>query len=142
MPQSRAPIILPTRICSEKNCERYAAARSKRCCLCGHRAQQRRRELLNDKANHRKRARRNGGKHEAVYAQRVFERDRWRCGVCRKKIDPKLKNPHPMSVSLDHVVPLSQGGDHSYANTQATHLTCNIARGARGGGEQLRLIGW
>lgn len=37
--------------------------------------------------------------------------------------------PNPLSVSLDHTIPLSRGGQHSYANTSAMHLGCNIKKG-------------
>lgn len=48
-----------------------------------------------------------------------------------------------MSVSLDHVVPLSQGGAHDPANVQLAHLTCNVRKGAQlvERGEQLMLTG-
>jgi len=61
----------------------------------------------------------------------VYERDGWMCGLCGKPIDGTLKNPHPMSVSLDHIVPISKGGVHSMANCQAAHLRCNVAKGGR-----------
>ena len=61
----------------------------------------------------------------------VFERDEWMCGLCGDDIDPDLCHPHPMSASLDHIVPLSRGGDHSYDNSQAAHLRCNCSKGAR-----------
>lgn len=71
----------------------------------------------------------------------VYERDRWRCWLCRRRIDPKLVAPHPLAASVDHVVPQSEGVDHSPANLRAAHMLCNALRGARGGGEQLMLIG-
>lgn len=70
----------------------------------------------------------------------VGERDGWRCGVCHRKVDCTLTYPHPMSQSLDHVVPLTEGGLHTYANTRITHLSCNLSRGRHGGGEQLALL--
>ena len=70
----------------------------------------------------------------------IFERDRWVCGLCGKKVDNRLKYPNPLSAALDHVVPLSRGGDHSRANTQLAHFACNSVKGARGGGEQLALM--
>lgn len=71
----------------------------------------------------------------------VFERDRWVCQICLRRISKRLQWPDPMSVSLDHVVPVSEGGAHTRANTRAAHLRCNVARSNRGGGEQLALIG-
>lgn len=78
---------------------------------------------------------------EIVHAHLVGERDRWRCGICRKPIDQTLAYPDPGSPSLDHIVPVSEGGQHTYANTRIAHLRCNHARGNRGGGEQLALLG-
>jgi hypothetical protein len=60
----------------------------------------------------------------------LANRDGWRCGICSEEIgqDPW---PHPRSLSVDHVIPLSRGGAHGYANTQAAHLSCNIGKGAK-----------
>lgn len=33
-----------------------------------------------------------------------------------------------MSASLDHVVPLSKGGDHTRSNSVVAHLICNIRK--------------
>lgn len=86
------------------------------------------------------RARRSGATTERVDVLAIYERDRWRCGLCRRLIDKRLAHPHPLSRSLDHIVPLSLGGSHSAANLQAAHLKCNVAKGNRGSGEQLALI--
>lgn len=94
-------------------------------------------------AHDRERAKRPGvqvGVAEVFAHREIFERDAWRCGVCTKSINPELTYPHPSSASLDHVVPLSEGGQHTRANTRATHLRCNLSRGARGGNEQLALV--
>lgn len=42
-----------------------------------------------------------------------------------------LVYPNPLSASLDHVVPLAWGGEHTAANVQLAHLKCNVAKGAR-----------
>lgn len=55
----------------------------------------------------------------------VYERDGWVCQLCRLPIDPAVAWPASMSASVDHVVPLAKGGDHSLANVQAAHLGCN-----------------
>lgn len=68
----------------------------------------------------------------------VFERDGWICGICGKKVNRRLKYPHPLSVSLDHIIPLSKGGTHTLTNVQCAHLTCNHKKHTSDGG-QLRL---
>lgn len=61
----------------------------------------------------------------------IYERDGWICQICMEPIDPSLKGPHPRSKSIDHIVPLARGGEHSRANTQAAHLSCNCRKGAK-----------
>jgi hypothetical protein len=80
-----------------------------------------------------RRARKRGATVERVDALNVFERDNWMCGICDEPVDPILRHPDRMSVSLDHVVPLSLGGEHSYANTRCSHWICNVRRGNRVG---------
>lgn len=91
--------------------------------------------------NHRTRALKFGVEYTYVDRRRVFNRDRWRCGICRNPVDKRLKYPHPRSASLDHIVPMSKGGGHTYLNTQCAHLDCNLRKLAAGEGEQLALIG-
>jgi 5-methylcytosine-specific restriction endonuclease McrA len=59
----------------------------------------------------------------------VFERCGWRCQLCGAPIDRRLRFPHPGSPSLDHIIPLADGGDHAPPNWQAAHLLCNIEKG-------------
>lgn len=58
----------------------------------------------------------------------VFRRDRWRCGICGGKVDPHCEFPDPLSPSLDHIMPLSRGGEHTMRNLQLAHLGCNIRK--------------
>ena len=98
----------------------------------------RRRDLIKAK---RRRAATRGVRHESVDRDRVGHRDGWRCGICRRRIDQRQTYPHDLSPSLDHVIPLAEGGPHTYANTRIAHLRCNRERSDRGGNEQLALIG-
>jgi hypothetical protein len=75
---------------------------------------------------------------ERIDPRVVFERDSWRCGICRRKVNAKLKSPHPMSASLDHIIPLALGGSHTYDNVQCAHRICNSTKRDKPGG-QLRL---
>lgn len=58
----------------------------------------------------------------------VFERDNWTCHICGELIDPNAGGNDVMKASLDHVVPLNKGGEHSYDNCKASHLSCNAAK--------------
>lgn len=55
---------------------------------------------------------------EKVSPQIVWERDEGVCGICGEAADPS-------DWHLDHTVPLSRGGEHSYANVQVSHPLCN-----------------
>jgi hypothetical protein len=77
---------------------------------------------------HRRRARKAGVRFERFDKVSIFERDGWRCGICGEHIQRALLYPHPMSPSLDHVVPLVAGGAHVTSNVQASHLVCNFKK--------------
>jgi HNH endonuclease len=78
---------------------------------------------------------------DGITDEEILERDGWRCGICRKVIGKKFKYPHPRSKSIDHVIPLSHGGDDTAVNKRAAHLGCNLARGDQMGEEQVALFG-
>ena len=81
-----------------------------------------RRLPANHEAHARRRARKAGAFVERVYRARVFERDSWRCQLCGKRLVRDEVAPHPSSPTLDHIVPLAAGGEHSYQNVQAAHF--------------------
>lgn len=60
----------------------------------------------------------------------VFERDGWSCYLCCRATDPDASPFDPSSPTVDHVVPLSQGGAHSLANARTACLHCNSAKQA------------
>ena len=48
------------------------------------------------------------------------------CGICGKPVDFKLKYPHPLAASIDHIIPIARGGHPSdIDNLQLAHWTCN-----------------
>jgi 5-methylcytosine-specific restriction endonuclease McrA len=48
--------------------------------------------------------------------------------------------PHPKAPTIDHIVPVSEGGDDTRANVQLACFRCNSVKGPRGS-QQLALIG-
>lgn len=61
----------------------------------------------------------------------LFERDDYTCQICMGPLDMAAGRFEPLSPTIDHIVPLSRGGHHTYENTQAAHRRCNIAKGGR-----------
>jgi hypothetical protein len=59
----------------------------------------------------------------------VVARDGLTCAICGVVIAENRKWPHPLSLSIDHVVPVSLGGTDDADNLRPTHLHCNLGRG-------------
>lgn len=53
----------------------------------------------------------------------VYERDGFRCRRCQR-------SAAEVTLSLDHVIPLSRGGSDDPSNLQTLCLPCNLAKGA------------
>lgn len=68
---------------------------------------------------------------EAFAPADVHVRDGWICQLCHELIDQAIAWPDPKSPSLDHIIPLSKGGEHSMSNVQSAHLGCNSSKGDR-----------
>lgn len=76
---------------------------------------------------------------ERVYRSKVFERDGWKCQLCGKSVDKRLRWPHPKSATIDHIIPLANGGQHVPVNCQLAHFICNAKR-SNTGEAQLRMF--
>lgn len=76
-----------------------------------------------------------------ISVKRLYERDAGVCWICGKKTD---LNDHTsdnsgtiicgdMYPSIDHIVPVSKGGNHTWDNVRLAHRICNSLRGAPDG---------
>lgn len=59
----------------------------------------------------------------------VFEFFNWTCIVCDEPIDKNIEYPDKMSATLEHIIPLSKGGTHTWDNVAPSHLLCNGKKG-------------
>lgn len=90
---------------------------------------------------HKRRARYFGVCWEPVDPLAVFSRDGWRCQMCNTKTPKRLRGTlSKKAPELDHIVPMSKGGPHTYKNTQCLCRSCNSAKSDQVIG-QLRLVG-
>lgn len=111
---------------------RYSSIRkfcSKACCQRAHHRTRR----------HLERAAERAGEHFTV--REIAARDGWICHICQRRIPDKGSwTNEDDDPTIDHLVPLSRGGEHTRANVAIAHRLCNSRRGAAGI-VQLRLIG-
>jgi 5-methylcytosine-specific restriction endonuclease McrA len=68
----------------------------------------------------------------------VFDRDGGICQICLVPVDPDLPYRDPetglvnrMSMSIDHIIAVKRGGEHSLENAQLAHFGCNHSKNVR-----------
>jgi hypothetical protein len=72
----------------------------------------------------------------------IGARDKWTCHICGDKVKSKIyKNTDKLSPTIDHLIPVAQGGSDDLANLRLAHMICNSSKGKYGGNEQLLLVG-
>lgn len=75
---------------------------------------------------------------EPVDPIKVLQRDGWKCQVCDVPTPMSLRGSHhDCAPEVDHIVPISRGGEHSYRNTRCLCRRCNSAKLDRLDGEWL-----
>lgn len=72
----------------------------------------------------RRRARIRGVRSERVDYDRIKARDRMRCHICKRKVQPS-------DLQFDHVIPVAAGGDHVESNIAVSHAKCNLTKSAK-----------
>lgn len=54
------------------------------------------------------------------------------CAICGRPVNFDLRFPDPWSPTVDHIVPLSKGGNPAdIANMQLAHLQCNRVKASK-----------
>ena len=82
-------------------------------------------EKIRNRASTQRKGRRfaEGAIIERISYRAVYERDSGKCQLCRRAVSFK-------AMTLDHIVPVSLGGNHTMLNVQTAHRRCNSRRGA------------
>lgn len=75
----------------------------------------------------RRRARKRSAVHVPYSRVQVFERDGYRCHLCKRMTSPYAVVPHPRAPVIDHLVPLGEGDDAIY-NVATACFLCNSTR--------------
>jgi hypothetical protein len=91
--------------------------------------------------NGRERAKKFGVPYQFISWIKVLERDGYRCVICGRRTPAILRGTcDPRAPEVDHIIPVSKGGGHTYDNVQCTCRKCNAKKLARPLG-QMRLYG-
>ena len=86
---------------------------------------------INSEVKHRRRARLKDAYRAPVFRIQIYNRDAWCCQLCGDPISRDEPHPHPLSVTIDHIIPLARGGTHEPNNVQTAHFLCNSLKGDR-----------
>ena len=95
---------------------------------CKKKANNKKRETVRDK-----RLKENGEIDLTITLEKLYKRDDGVCKICGKKCDYNdykkdengtfiAGNNYP---SIDHIIPISKGGQHIWENVQLAHMWCN-----------------
>ena len=109
------------RKCLDCNTSYIGAGRSMYCASCA----KKRNNIGN--SNIMSRARHAGVYREAVNRLKVYKRDRYKCRYCECKV-VRNDSMKPNMATLDHVIPLHIGGEHTYSNVVTCCFRCNSAK--------------
>lgn len=78
---------------------------------------------------------------KAINPIKVLERDGWRCQICLRNTPQKLRGTlHKRAPEVDHRVPISKGGAHTWDNLQCACRECNGLKGNSSSAGQLGLF--
>lgn len=120
---------------SREPIEWWAQARLANCAECGRSLAGKQRKWCSDRCRDRAYDRHNrhlarsvphGDPNVPVFTiHEIGERDGWRCHLCRKRVGRR-------DASLDHLIPIAEGGKHELGNVMLAHHRCNSKRGITG----------
>lgn len=101
---------------------------SERCC----------KAVLYAKAKDKRLIKIKGAYKDCITLNELFKRDKGICYICGRQCDydDYTKNGRTFIAgesypSIDHVIPLSKGGSHSWTNVKLAHRGCNTMKGNR-----------
>lgn len=118
------------RIC--RVCQTWIGPRRSVCDL--HQKKKDSRSDANRAARFRRRARKRGvNTDRGITLHRVAERDNDRCYLCMGLVDWLSHFTDDQYPSIDHVIPLVDGGGHTWDNVKLAHRLCNSIKGSRSG---------
>ena len=79
-------------------------------------------------AKHRRKAKRYGRIVEKIDYDKFIKETENICGICKLPIDASLPGTESLSLTIDHIIPIGCGGNHTKENIQLAHYVCNVKK--------------
>lgn len=83
-------------------------------------------------ARHARRAAMRGVRYEVIDSHELAVRDGWKCHLCGGDVPQGLNwwddDTRRLYPTVDHVIPLSKGGAHTWDNVKLAHFYCNSSK--------------
>lgn len=70
----------------------------------------------------------NGKVNWDISIERLIKRDGLKCYLCEEDVIIKVDSNHDYYPSIEHVVPVSKGGTHTWDNVRLAHRKCNYIK--------------
>jgi 5-methylcytosine-specific restriction endonuclease McrA len=70
----------------------------------------------------------NGKIEWSINLHKLAQRDKNICHICGQKVDMNADNNDASYGSIDHVIPISKGGTHTWNNIKLAHRGCNTMK--------------
>jgi 5-methylcytosine-specific restriction endonuclease McrA len=106
-------------------------------CKAGAKRRSKLREKMNGKDPKRKEFYRSGDK---ITRQGVLDRTGYRCHLCKRRVRLTGNPNHALYFQVDHIIPRSKGGTHTWDNVATCCRSCNGKKGDGAANDQLRLL--
>lgn len=78
--------------------------------------------------------------YHPIIPRDVFDRDGWRCYICGIEVFDLKSKTALNKAELEHVIPLSRGGEHTMENLKCSCRRCNALKGVRRTPEEVRKL--
>lgn len=78
------------------------------------------------KPNRKQLAIKNGEYDRGISIKKLIERDGNKCYLCNREVEFSNSTINPLYPNIEHVIPISRGGTHSWSNVKVACRYCNI----------------
>lgn len=89
------------------------------------------RRALWQRKNHARRARERGLDYEPYTLLEIAERDDWVCHLCGEQVPRNVHYQNTLAPTVDHLIPVINGGPSVKANVALAHKGCNSRKQAQ-----------